>query len=72
MKICIGALFTKIDIRARSLRLCKIVFLQATSPDDESIVTGAGDETLRFWSIFNKSPASQKSASVLNLFNHIR
>ena len=28
--------------------------LQACSPDGESIVTGAGDETLRFWRIFQK------------------
>ena len=25
------------------------------SPDGESVVTGAGDETLRFWNIFSKS-----------------
>ena len=29
------------------------------SPDGESIVTGAGDETLRFWSVFSKT-RSQK------------
>ena len=27
---------------------------QATSPDGENIVTGAGDETLRFWQVFSK------------------
>lgn len=25
------------------------------SPDGEAIVTGAGDETLRFWNVFNKA-----------------
>ena len=25
------------------------------SPDGESIVTGAGDETLRFWNVFSKA-----------------
>jgi len=25
------------------------------SPDGESIVTGAGDETLRFWKVFPKN-----------------
>lgn len=28
--------------------------LQAMSPDGEAIVTGAGDETLRFWNVFSK------------------
>ena len=35
-----------------------IIFLlcsQAVSPDGEAIVTGAGDETLRFWNVFNKA-----------------
>ena len=25
------------------------------SPDGEAIVSGAGDETLRFWNVFNKA-----------------
>jgi cell division cycle 20-like protein 1 (cofactor of APC complex) len=25
------------------------------SPDGQHIVTGAGDETLRFWTLFNKA-----------------
>jgi cell division cycle 20-like protein 1 (cofactor of APC complex) len=29
----------------------RVLYL-AMSPDGESIVTGAGDETLRFWNIF--------------------
>lgn len=29
-------------------------FYQAMSPDGEAIVTGAGDETLRFWNVFSK------------------
>jgi cell division cycle 20-like protein 1 (cofactor of APC complex) len=29
----------------------RVLYL-ALSPDGESIVTGAGDETLRFWKIF--------------------
>lgn len=36
--------------------LCVCVFLQqAVSPDGEAIVTGAGDETLRFWNVFSKT-----------------
>lgn len=29
--------------------------VQAVSPDGEAIVTGAGDETLRFWNVFSKT-----------------
>jgi cell division cycle 20-like protein 1 (cofactor of APC complex) len=32
----------------------RVLYL-AVSPDGEAIVTGAGDETLRFWNVFNKS-----------------
>lgn len=31
-----------------------ITCMQAMSPDGEAIVTGAGDETLRFWNVFSK------------------
>lgn len=31
--------------------LCSVLYL-AMSPDGYTIVTGAGDETLRFWSIY--------------------
>jgi cell division cycle 20-like protein 1 (cofactor of APC complex) len=36
----------------------RVLYL-AMSPDGESIVTGAGDETLRFWNVFSKT-RSQK------------
>ncbi len=37
------------------------------SPDGSTIVTGAGDETLRFWSVFpNRNEASKKVKSMLN------
>jgi cell division cycle 20-like protein 1 (cofactor of APC complex) len=32
----------------------RVLYL-AMSPDGSSIVTGAGDETLRFWNVFPKS-----------------
>ncbi len=38
----------------------RVLYL-AMSPDGSSIVTGAGDETLRFWSVFPKS-CSNKGA----------
>lgn len=34
--------------------MCVFVY-QAVSPDGEAIVTGAGDETLRFWNVFSKT-----------------
>ena len=38
------------------------------SPDGEAIVTGAGDETLRFWNVFSKSHSNRVSVliSVVN------
>jgi len=33
----------------------KRVLYLAQSPDGERIVTGAGDETLRFWKVFPKN-----------------
>ena len=37
----------------------RVLYL-AMSPDSESIVTGAGDETLRFWKIFPKKDNGAK------------
>jgi WD40 repeat protein len=37
--------------------------MQAVSPDGEAIVTGAGDETLRFCSVFSKA-RSQKVTTI--------
>jgi cell division cycle 20-like protein 1 (cofactor of APC complex) len=36
----------------------RVLYL-AMSPDGTSIVTGAGDETLRFWTVFNKARSRQ-------------
>jgi len=41
---------------------CRVLYL-AMSPDGETIVTGAGDETLRFWKVFPKKVEQQKKAS---------
>eukprot|EP00116_Pleurobrachia_bachei_P009921 sb/3470183/ len=49
---------------------CRVLYL-AMSPDGQSIVTGAGDETLRFWNVFNKSRLQKESRSALNLFSSI-
>ncbi len=36
----------------------RVLYL-AMSPDGSSIVTGAGDETLRFWNVFPKARSSR-------------
>lgn len=41
----------------------RVLYL-AASPDGQSIVTGAGDETLRFWSVF---PGAKTQASDIPL-----
>ncbi|CAB3405278.1 unnamed protein product [Caenorhabditis bovis] len=49
----------------------RVLYL-AMSPDGESIVTGAGDETLRFWHVFSKSNAPRIARSKLNLLSSLR
>uniref|UniRef100_A0A183C2W1 Fizzy-related protein homolog n=1 Tax=Globodera pallida TaxID=36090 RepID=A0A183C2W1_GLOPA len=49
----------------------RVLYL-AMSPDGESIVTGAGDETLRFWHVFSKSSNLKTVRSRLNLHSCIR
>ena len=43
----------------------RVLYL-AMSPDGESIVTGAGDETLRFWNVFPKAKSIRNPDSQLN------
>ena len=50
----------------------RVLYL-AMSPDGETIVTGAGDETLRFWKVFpekNKKP--KKPSMVIPTFRELR
>ncbi|GAA5988052.1 hypothetical protein JCM10908_002044 [Rhodotorula pacifica] len=50
----------------------RVLYL-ACSPDGQTIVTGAGDETLRFWNAFPKSKTERKAeSSVLSPFGSIR
>ncbi|KAK0077737.1 hypothetical protein PV325_003511 [Microctonus aethiopoides] len=49
----------------------RVLYL-AMSPDGEAIVTGAGDETLRFWNVFSKARSQKENKSGLNLFTSIR
>lgn len=50
----------------------RVLYL-SMSPDGENIVTGAGDETLRFWNVFKKRRMQKEnSKSQLNLYDNIR
>jgi cell division cycle 20-like protein 1 (cofactor of APC complex) len=49
----------------------RVLYL-AMSPDGQNIVTGAGDETLRFWNVFNKSKSKETQNGALSSFGHIR
>ncbi len=42
----------------------RVLYL-AVSPDGEAIVTGAGDETLRFWNVFSKSRCTKVRNKIL-------
>lgn len=43
----------------------------AKSPDEESILTGSGDQTLRFWKLFPSSKNEVESNSCLEARNNI-
>ncbi|XP_034239903.1 fizzy-related protein homolog [Thrips palmi] len=49
----------------------RVLYL-AMSPCGESIVTGAGEGTLRFWNVFRKAGSQKENKSVLKLFSSIR
>jgi len=40
----------------------RVLYL-ASSPDGNTIVTGAGDETLRFWNIFSGTSSNEEAKS---------
>jgi cell division cycle 20-like protein 1 (cofactor of APC complex) len=44
----------------------RVLYL-AVSPDGQTIVTGAGDETLRFWNVFPEAKSQGSSTSVASL-----
>lgn len=49
----------------------RVLYL-AMSPDGESIVTGAGDETLRFWKVFEKGKGGDRNSVLLKSFMQLR
>lgn len=58
-----------LDPDAELILFLAVLYL-AMSPDGQTIVTGAGDETLRFWSCFGKPRAERVrgDSEVLNPF----
>jgi cell division cycle 20-like protein 1 (cofactor of APC complex) len=42
----------------------RVLYL-AASPDGQTLVTGAGDETLRFWNVFPAKKKTPKTVSVI-------
>jgi cell division cycle 20-like protein 1, cofactor of APC complex len=49
----------------------RVLYL-AMSPDGETIVTGAGDETLRFWNAFPRKEKRRGAGSKLDYAHQIR
>lgn len=49
----------------------RVLYL-AMSPDGQTIVTGAGDETLRLWNVFPSAQLDDKNCSPLSVPLHIR
>ncbi|KAK3684932.1 WD domain-containing protein [Podospora appendiculata] len=48
----------------------RVLYL-AMSPDGRTVVTGAGDETLRFWNVFGKRPGGREDGSDSGSGGHI-
>lgn len=49
-----------------------MAYMQAMSPDGEAIVTGAGDETLRFWNVFSKMRSTKARILPISHFLSVR
>lgn len=49
----------------------RVLYL-AMSPDGSTIVTGAGDETLRFWNVFGGTKPEGRRSSLLDVFSKLR
>ena len=55
---CINGSNTRLKHMSSVVNISYACF-QAMSPDGEAIVTGAGDETLRFWNVFSKTRSTK-------------
>ncbi|KAK9462527.1 quinon protein alcohol dehydrogenase-like superfamily [Lipomyces oligophaga] len=50
---------------------CRVLYL-SISPDGQTIVSGAGDETLRFWNVFGKGRPEYKEVTLFDAVPQIR
>lgn len=72
-QICVWKYPSMQQIAALTGHTFRVLYL-SMSPDGQSVVTGAGDETLRFWNVFNKSQEKHERESELSITNsrHMR
>jgi cell division cycle 20-like protein 1 (cofactor of APC complex) len=49
----------------------RVLYL-AVSPDGQTIITGAGDETLRLWNVFPAKSSGSSKGTSLKFKNEIR
>ena len=49
----------------------RVLYL-AASPDGQTLVTGAGDETLRFWNVFPPKKIKTTASIVMPSFGDLR
>lgn len=50
---------------SRVIYFVSLILSQSVSPDEEKIVTGSSDETLRFWNVFRKNQSKSSVGFVL-------
>eukprot|EP00127_Corallochytrium_limacisporum_P005636 Clim_evm15s210 gene=Clim_evmTU15s210 len=70
-QICLWKYPSMVPIATLMGHSYRVLYL-AMSPDGQTIVTGAGDETLRFWNVFAKEHERSGRKSVLNILGQLR
>lgn len=61
-QICVWKYPSMTQVASLGGHTFRVLYL-AMSPDGQTIVTGAGDETLRFWNVFQKRRTGEAAAS---------
>ncbi|KAK9451757.1 WD40-repeat-containing domain protein [Limtongia smithiae] len=59
------------QVTALTGHTCRVLYL-ALSPDGQTIVSGAGDETLRFWNVFGKGRPEYREVTLLDVVPQLR
>jgi cell division cycle 20-like protein 1 (cofactor of APC complex) len=70
-QICLWSVPSLAPLATLTGHTMRVLYL-AMSPDGQTIVTGAGDETLRFWNLFPEARPSHLALSDLQLFKTAR